>query len=92
MSFNDNEKNTAKKIHDASVELLKDPGIKMEHDDIYDLLLKNGAKPGKEKYVVSLPEKMIDEYLALCPEEVVLCDKTGRKQVLKDLTVLLSMR
>lgn len=83
MNLNNGDDCAARKIHEASIELLRDPGIKIEHDDIYNLLLKNGAKPGKDPYVVSLPERMIGDYMALCPKEVVLCDKTGKRQVLK---------
>ena len=46
------------RIHGASLDLLSDPGIKMEHDQIRDLLLKNGASPGNEPDVVRVPREM----------------------------------
>ena len=65
------------RIHGASLDLLSDPGIKMEHDQIRDLLLKNGASPGNEPDVVRVPREMVEEYLALCPSDVHLADRAG---------------
>ena len=45
----------AGRIHEASLELLSDPGIKMEHEEIRDLFLKNGASPGNGADVVRVP-------------------------------------
>lgn len=70
-------RNTAGQIHLASLDLLEDPGIKIEHDEIYRLLIRHGAKAGNDSAVVRLPRPMVAEYLKLCPQEVVLADRGG---------------
>lgn len=72
----------AEMIHETSVALLQDPGIKIDHEEIAGLLVKQGAESGPAAGVVRLPRKMIDEHLALCPKEVVLTDRRGNKKVL----------
>lgn len=64
-------------IHEASLLLLENPGVRMEHDGIVDLLIKKGAKPGSSAQTVRIPREMIQECLALCPREVALADRNG---------------
>jgi len=59
------------------LQLLEDPGIKLEHDSIIDLLLKNGARSGVDANVVKIPPQMVAECLEQCPREVVLHDRRG---------------
>lgn len=87
MSDNDNplelagwdtdETAVAERIHAASIELLRDPGIKLEHDEIVQLLVKNGAKLGNDVQVVRIPEGMVRDALAACPSQVHLADRSG---------------
>ena len=72
----------AEEIHEASLKLLDDPGVKIEHDGIRELLLKNGAKPGNASEVLRIPREMVAEWLKVCPKEVVLADRTENKRVL----------
>lgn len=65
------------KIDQAARNLLQDPGIKVEHDEIVNMLLQRGAKPGSEAGVVKIPDEMLDEYLALAPEQVTFADRAG---------------
>lgn len=57
--------------------LLEDPGVKVEHDEIVDLLLKKGAKPGAKTQEVRFPEEMVEEYVALAPSTVCFADRSG---------------
>jgi len=52
-------------IDRAARELLQDPGIMVEDEQIYELLLNKGAKAGSKALVARLPQAMIDEFLAL---------------------------
>lgn len=69
--------NAAEQIHQASLSLLKDPGIRFEHQESYDLLLKAGAKAGSAAQVVRIPQELVAEKLALCPSEIHLADLQG---------------
>ncbi len=69
-------------IHRTSLALLENPGIKIEHSIILDMLMKNGAKPGNAAEVVRLEQNMIEEYLKLCPSEVVFSDRSGSSRML----------
>ncbi|MCL2646886.1 MAG: trimethylamine methyltransferase family protein [Phycisphaerales bacterium] len=72
----------AEEIHEASLKLLDDPGVKVEHDAIRELLLKNGAKAGIAPETVRIPREMVAEWLKVCPKEVVLADRWGNKRTL----------
>jgi len=76
------ERDEAQRIHDASLSLLEDPGVRMENDAVVKALLSNGARPGSSSQVVRFPKKMVEERLALCPKQVVLADKRGNRSVL----------
>jgi trimethylamine---corrinoid protein Co-methyltransferase len=76
------EKIKAEKIHRASLELLEDPGIKLEHGDISELVLKNGGRKGYDADVVRIPPELVEECLKQCPGEVELCDRKGNATVI----------
>jgi trimethylamine:corrinoid methyltransferase-like protein len=60
-----NEHETAEKIHDAAIALLKEPGVKLDHDEICKMLLDAGAKQGASTHVVRIPKELVDEKIAL---------------------------
>ncbi len=68
------------KIDHAATELLADPGIKVEDEEIEKKLCRLGAKPGHGTKVVRFPREMVKEYLALAPEKFFLADRAGRKR------------
>jgi trimethylamine---corrinoid protein Co-methyltransferase len=78
--MNDNRDNlsTAARIDEASLELLEDPGVRIEHDVIYAMLLQAGGQPGNDAQVVRLPRPMVREYVALAPKRFALTDRRGR--------------
>ena len=67
----------AEAIHRASLSLLDNPGVKVEHDDIFDRLIKSGAAKGIDSGVIRFPSRMVDEYLDLCPRTVEYADRRG---------------
>ncbi len=69
---------TAEQIHCASLELLQDPGVRLEHEEIFQLAISRGAQAGVAAQVVRIPREMVVEALALCPNQFSLCDKLGR--------------
>lgn len=72
-----NEQEAADKIHIAAIELLKNPGIKLDHDEICKMLLDAGAKQGTSTNVIRIPKELVDEKIALCPSEFVFADREG---------------
>jgi trimethylamine--corrinoid protein Co-methyltransferase len=72
-----NETVIAEKIHQAALDLLKDPGIKLDHDEICKMLLDAGARQGASTNVVRIPKELVDEKIALCPKEFIFADRLG---------------
>lgn len=68
----------AQQIHEASIELLSDPGIRLEHDGIVARLLEAGARPGARAQVVRIPVELIDECLERAPSRLALADRRGK--------------
>lgn len=64
-------------LDDASLTLLEDVGVRLEHDGIIASLLAAGARPGHGAQEVRLPRAMVREYLALVPSTVELTARNG---------------
>jgi trimethylamine--corrinoid protein Co-methyltransferase len=77
MNPNVNEHEVAEKIHNAAMALLKDPGIRLDHDEICKGLLDAGAQKGVSADVIRFPKELVAEKLTLCPREFVFADKEG---------------
>lgn len=61
----------AERIHEASLALLENPGVKLEHDGIVETLLKAGAQAGAQAQVIRLPRKLVMECVEQAPAEVL---------------------
>jgi trimethylamine--corrinoid protein Co-methyltransferase len=72
----------ASQIHEASIELLENPGVRFEHEEIAKLLVKKGAKPGTAADVLRLPGKLVKECIELAPKEVAFTNRRGEKTVI----------
>ena len=69
-------------IHDSTLQLLEKTGVRLEHDDIVDLVLKAGGTPGLLSQVVLLPQELVTECLERAPSEVVLNDRRNQTAIL----------
>ncbi len=67
------------RIDRAAKELLEDPGVKIDDEEIVKRLLGAGAKPGTASRVVRFPELMVKEYLSLAPRSFFLGDRAGNR-------------
>ncbi len=65
----------------AALKLLENPGIRLDHDEICQLLLKAGAKEGRSTNVIRFPEGLIKEKLALLPASFVFANREGNGKV-----------
>ncbi len=68
------------RIDRAAKDLLENPGVKIDDEEIVKRLFASGAKPGASSLVVRFPEKMVKEYLSLAPESFFLADRAGGKR------------
>ena len=68
------------RIDRAAMDLLENPGVKIDDEEIVKRLFASGAKPGASSLVVRFPEKMVKEYLSLAPERFFLADRAGGKR------------
>ena len=72
----------AEEIHEASFALLDDPGVRIEHDGIYDALMRAGAKPGGDAQVVRFPRELVMDCVGQAPSKVFFADRdTGGYQI-----------
>lgn len=71
-------------IHKNGIQILAEIGIRVRSKKIYDLLLEAGAEPDKKDSIrLYLPEKTVDKYLALCPRQFRIKDRTGNETIMK---------
>ena len=74
--------NLAAQIHEASLEILDNPGVKIEHDGIINLLKNAGAISGRDSQVIRFPEELVMECIRQAPSEVTFADRrNGGHQV-----------
>jgi len=64
-------------IHSASLELLSEVGIKIDAQDIRNLLKENGAKVNEESHFVKFPESIVKEHLKTVPQSFKLYGPDG---------------
>jgi len=67
--------NGAQRIHEEALGFLENPGIRLEHAEIVDRLLRAGCRAGAGADVVRMPAEFVTEQLAQCPETVLLADR-----------------
>lgn len=67
----------AERIHRASLDLLWNPGIRLEHDGIRERLLREGAQPGLETEALRFPAELVMDCVARAPRSVGLADRRG---------------
>ena len=70
------------RIHEASLRILDDVGVRLEHDEVVARVLTAGARPGHGTHDVRLPAAMVREHLALAPRRVELAARDGTTTVL----------
>jgi trimethylamine---corrinoid protein Co-methyltransferase len=71
------------RIHDASLRILDEVGVRLEHDGIVERVLAAGARPGRGPQDVRLPPEMVREHVALAPRKVELGARDGTTTVLE---------
>jgi len=67
----------AEQIHHASLALLQNPGVRLEHDAVCNRVLRAGAGAGTDTNVVRIPEPMVTDALQSAPNDVFFADRRG---------------
>lgn len=67
----------AEQIHLASLAILEDTGIRLEHDGIVAKLLKAGAKPGTGPQDVKLPTAFVMDMVRQAPPRIRIADRVS---------------
>jgi trimethylamine--corrinoid protein Co-methyltransferase len=67
----------APQIQEASLSLLQDPGVRIQHEEILGMLVRHGARAGAAAEVVRFPRALVEESLELCPHECLLANQEG---------------
>ncbi|MEX2750687.1 MAG: trimethylamine methyltransferase family protein [Candidatus Freyarchaeota archaeon] len=67
-------------IHNASMEILEDVGVKIDVGEAREILKKAGAEVNEESHMVKMPEYMVKEALNKAPSQFVLY---GREEKFK---------
>jgi trimethylamine--corrinoid protein Co-methyltransferase len=65
------------RIHKATLTILEQTGVRLEHDEIVRRMLAAGAKPGAGPQDVRFPPEMIRDCLAAAPHTVELAGRNG---------------
>ena len=67
------------KVHEASLDILENTGIKMMSDSIMALLENAGCPVDHETRIVKIPRKIVEDCLKLVPSKFDLYDRNGNK-------------
>ncbi len=72
-------------IHQGARQILKETGIRVRSRTIYDMLLSEGGEPDNtDSLRIYLPEKLIDDKLALCPKQFSIRNRMGEESLISD--------
>lgn len=76
------DRDSAERIHEASLALLNAPGVRIEHDRIVKMLIKAGARAGPGPQVVCFPPELVAECVDLAPSTVYFADRRHEKRAI----------
>jgi len=75
-----------KEIHEASVYLMENVGIKVPNKRVQEIFAQNGATVDTEEGVVKIPRSMLEDALDSAPERVVLCGREEKNDLVLEGT------
>ena len=64
--------NQVKDLHNATMEVLCEVGINIQHNEALDLMKSNGCKVDYAKQIAFIPEEVIMKYIKMVPSEFTL--------------------
>lgn len=69
--------NDIKKIHDLTLHIIEETGVKVPNKQALEIFSKSGADVDRDTQVVKMSPAMVEEFIAKAPSRVVLC---GRRE------------
>ena len=69
-----------KLIHNAAVNVLETVGVRVDHSEAYDMLIKAGCQAAKENQIL-IPENVVNQCLKTVPSSIILYDQLGNKKM-----------
>ena len=73
--------NQLKALHDATMEVLSEVGIKIMHNDALEMVKGNGCDVDYDKQVVKIPEDVLTKYVRMAPSEIRLCGRDPKYDI-----------
>ncbi len=70
-------RNEIEQVHECSLRILSEVGVKIESPSVLDLLKKAGAKVDAQKGIAFLDERMVSQALRTVPKKIKLCSRRG---------------
>ncbi|RLE40464.1 trimethylamine methyltransferase [Candidatus Acetothermia bacterium] len=70
------------KIHKSSLWVLEEVGVRADDDHFLTLFEQAGANVNKSERVVKLPPNMVEEFVAMAPEEILLAGRDPENDLL----------
>ncbi len=64
-------------VHESSMRILTEVGVKIESASVLDLLKKAGAKVDPKKHTAFLTDKLVSDALRTAPKKVKICSRRG---------------
>ena len=71
------DKQEIEMVHECSLKILSEVGVKIESPSVLELLKKSGAKVDTQKQLAFLDERMISHSLMSSPRKIRLCSRRG---------------
>lgn len=70
-------------IHEAAISILNDTGIRVRNKTVYKMVLEAGGLPHESDNLrIRIPEKMVRRFMALCPGQFTIRDRSGHEDVI----------
>jgi len=70
------------KIHESSLGVLEEVGVRVDDDHFLTLFEESGANVNKNERLVKLPASMVEEFVAMAPGEVLLAGRNPENDLL----------
>jgi trimethylamine--corrinoid protein Co-methyltransferase len=68
-------------VHQTVLELLKDPGVKIQHEEALDIFKRGGADVDLEKQVVHIPPSLLEYALNHAPRFMKVCGRDPKYDI-----------
>ncbi|MGD8544441.1 MAG: trimethylamine methyltransferase family protein, partial [Candidatus Bathyarchaeota archaeon] len=65
-------------IHEASLKILREIGVKVLSKKVQNLLAENGAKIDAASSIVKIPNSLVEDSIKKVPKEIVLCGRNPK--------------